>query len=70
MAFLFREMQANGARAGESAGLGVALLLVLIFPFVKAPAGFIAAIVVALLIARRARSLLPFVPAKAGTQHH
>jgi NADH:ubiquinone oxidoreductase subunit 6 (subunit J) len=53
MAFLFRDMQTRGARTGETAALGVALLLVLIFPFVKLPVGLVAAMVVALLIARR-----------------
>ena len=54
MAFLFREMQVSGPRPGEMAALGTALLLVLIFPVVKLPVGFIAAMVVAVLIARRA----------------
>jgi hypothetical protein len=36
------------------AGIGAACLLVLIFPFVKAPVGFAALLVVAALIARRA----------------
>ncbi|HWV40280.1 MAG TPA: DUF2029 domain-containing protein, partial [Pseudorhodoplanes sp.] len=54
MAFLFREMQVSGPRPGEMAALGTALLLVLIFPVVKLPVGFIAAMIVAVLIARRA----------------
>ena len=36
------------------AGIGMACLLLLIFPFVKAPVGFAAVLVVAALIARRA----------------
>jgi hypothetical protein len=36
------------------AGIGAACLLVLIFPFVKAPVGFAALLVAAALIARRA----------------
>lgn len=58
MAFLFREMQATGPRQGEYAGLGFALLLVLIFPLVKLPVGFVAAIIVAALIARRVQAAL------------
>jgi hypothetical protein len=38
----------------EMVGIGVACLLILIFPFVKAPVGFAAVLVVAALIARRA----------------
>lgn len=53
MAFLFREMQSGGARQGELAALGVALLLVLIFPLVKLPVGFVAAMIVSVLIAGR-----------------
>jgi hypothetical protein len=53
MAFLFREMQTGGARPGETIALLGALLLVLIFPLVKLPVGFIAAMIVAVLIARR-----------------
>jgi arabinofuranan 3-O-arabinosyltransferase len=53
MAFLFREMQTSGARPGEHLALLGALLLVLIFPVVKLPVGFIAALIVALLIVRR-----------------
>lgn len=54
MAFLFREIQTDGARPGEYAALLAALLLVLVFPLVKLPVGFIAAVIVAALIARRA----------------
>jgi hypothetical protein len=35
-------------------GMGLACLLILIFPFVKAPVGFAAILVVAALIIRRA----------------
>ena len=38
----------------ELAGIALACLLVLIFPFVKAPVGFAAVLLVAALIARRA----------------
>jgi len=54
MAFLFREMQTSGARPGEHVALACALVLVLIFPLVKLPLGFIATVIVAALIARRA----------------
>jgi len=54
LAFLFRLGRARGFLDRELAGIGCACLLVLIFPFVKAPVGFAAVLVVAALIARRA----------------
>jgi hypothetical protein len=54
MAFLLRAGQAQGHRRGEMAGIGCASLLILIFPLVKAPVGFGATLLVALLILRRA----------------
>jgi hypothetical protein len=54
LAFLFRLGRARGFLPHEMAGIGVACLLILIFPFVKAPVGFAAILVVAALIARRA----------------
>ena len=57
IAFLFREMQTSGARPGETIGLGIALLLVLIFPLVKLPVGLVAAMIVAALVMRRALAL-------------
>ena len=39
------------------AGIGVACLLILIFPFVKAPVGFVAVLIVVALIAHRALAL-------------
>ncbi|MGD0026784.1 MAG: glycosyltransferase family 87 protein, partial [Xanthobacteraceae bacterium] len=54
LAFLFRLGRARGFLAHEVAGIGLACLLILIFPFVKAPVGFAAVLVVAALIARRA----------------
>jgi hypothetical protein len=54
LAFLFRFGRVRGFLPHEMAGIGVACLLVLIFPFVKAPVGFAALLVVAALIARRA----------------
>lgn len=54
LAFLFRLGRARGFLAHEAGGIGVACVLILIFPFVKAPVGFAAVLVVAALIARRA----------------
>jgi hypothetical protein len=54
MAFLFRLGSARGFLPQETAAMGLAFLLILIFPFVKAPVGFAAVLVVAALIARRA----------------
>jgi hypothetical protein len=54
LAFLFRLGRTRGFLPHEMAGIGLVCLLVLIFPFVKAPVGFAAALVVAALIARRA----------------
>jgi hypothetical protein len=54
LAFLFRLGRARGFLPQEIASIGLACLLILIFPFVKAPVGFAAVVVVAALIARRA----------------
>jgi hypothetical protein len=54
LAFLFRLGRARAFLLQEMVGIGVACLLILIFPFVKAPVGFAAVLVVAALIARRA----------------
>jgi arabinofuranan 3-O-arabinosyltransferase len=54
LAYLFRIGRAEGFLRHELAGIGLACLLVLIFPFVKAPVGFAAVLVIAALIARRA----------------
>ena len=54
LAFLFRLGCARGFLAYEMAGIGLGCLLILIFPFVKAPVGFAAVLAVAALIARRA----------------
>ena len=56
LAFLFRLGRARGFLAHELAGIGLACLLILIFPFVKAPVGFAAVLVVAALIGHRALS--------------
>lgn len=54
LAFLFRLGRARGFLPQEVTAIGLACLLILIFPFVKAPVGFAAVAVVAALIARRA----------------
>jgi len=54
LAFLLHRGGAHGFLAHETAGIGVACLLLLIFPVVKAPVGFLAVLVVAALVARRA----------------
>ena len=54
LAFLFRLGRAHGFLRHELTGIGLACLLVLIFPFVKAPVGFAAALVIAALVAQRA----------------
>ncbi len=53
LAFLFRIGLTRGFLPQELIGIGVACLLVLIFPFVDAPTGFAALLIVAALIARR-----------------
>ncbi len=60
MAFLLRAGVGAGPAPGEMRALAVAGVLILIFPLVKVPVGFVAALVVALLIMRRAG----FVPAR------
>ncbi len=54
LAFLFRLARANGFLPGELAGIGLACLLVLIFPLVAVPVGFGAILIVAMLVARHA----------------
>jgi hypothetical protein len=54
LAFLFRLGRARGFLAHELASIGLACLLILIFPFVKAPVGFAAVLVVTALIGYRA----------------
>jgi arabinofuranan 3-O-arabinosyltransferase len=54
IAFLIRLGGKRGSLPYEVSSIGLACFLVLIFPFVKEPVGFIAVIVVAALIARRA----------------
>jgi arabinofuranan 3-O-arabinosyltransferase len=54
LAFLFRLGRSRGFLPHEMTGIGTACLLLLIFPLVKAPVGFVAVLIVAALIARRA----------------
>jgi glycosyl transferase family 87 len=56
MAFLIRAGALRGFLPGEAAGLGVASLLILVFPLVKAPVGLVAIFVVGALIIRRIRA--------------
>jgi arabinofuranan 3-O-arabinosyltransferase len=58
MAFLVRAGKTMGYLRGEMLGLGLACLLVLIFPLVTAPVGLAAILLVGLLIARRVRHVL------------
>jgi arabinofuranan 3-O-arabinosyltransferase len=73
LAFLIRLGRAQGFAAHELAGVGCACLLILIFilPFMKAPVGFLAVLIVAVLIAHRvfvARA--PFALAAASLGRH
>jgi arabinofuranan 3-O-arabinosyltransferase len=54
MAFLLRDIQGTGARSGDMLGLAGAAALMLIFPLATAPVGFMATVVVAVLVTRRA----------------
>ncbi|HEY1748982.1 MAG TPA: glycosyltransferase family 87 protein [Xanthobacteraceae bacterium] len=54
LAFLFRLGRSRGFWPHEMAGIGIACLLIFIFPFVKLPVGFAAILVIAALVARRA----------------
>ena len=64
LAFLIRLGRARGFLALEVAGIGLTCLLILIFPFVKAPVGFAAVVLVAVMVVRRA--LAPHVAGPAG----
>jgi len=54
LAFLFRLGRSGGYLKHELAGIGLACLLVLIYPLVQAPVGFVAVLIVAALVVRRA----------------
>jgi arabinofuranan 3-O-arabinosyltransferase len=62
LAFLIRLGRASGFLRHELSGIGLACLLLLVYPFVQAPVGFIAVLVVAALIARRALAVQPAAP--------
>lgn len=59
LAFLFYLGRTRGFLPGELGGIGIACLLVLVFPFVTAPVGLVAVLIVAGLAARRALSTPP-----------
>ena len=54
IAFLLRIGRTDGFCRHELTGIGLACLLILIYPLVQAPVGFIAVLIVAALVARRA----------------
>ena len=54
LAFLFRLGRAHEFLPHETAGMGLACLLIFIFPFVEAPVGLAAVVVTAALVANRA----------------
>ncbi len=56
LAFLIRLGRAQGFLPNELALIGIAALLIVIFPFVQAPVGFAAVLIVAGLVARRVYS--------------
>jgi arabinofuranan 3-O-arabinosyltransferase len=60
IAFLFRLGRAQGFLKHELADIGLACFLILVYPFVVAPVGFVAVLVVATLVLRRA--LMPAGP--------
>jgi arabinofuranan 3-O-arabinosyltransferase len=67
LAFLFRMGLTGGFLPYELIGIGLACLLVLIFPFVDAPTGFAALLIVTALIARRALTAQRLASPAAGT---
>ncbi|HEX3938345.1 MAG TPA: glycosyltransferase family 87 protein [Xanthobacteraceae bacterium] len=56
LAFLFRLGNTYGFLRYEMLGIGLVCLLILVFPFVQAPVGFVAVLIVAALVMRRALS--------------
>src|SRR6202034_4359897 len=54
LAFLFRLGRTHGFQQYELAGMGLACLLIFVFPFVEAPIGRAAVVVTAALVANRA----------------
>jgi hypothetical protein len=66
MAFLIRLAGSTGYRPGEELGLGMACLLILIFPAVTAPVGLAAILLVGVLVARRQLAPRPLPSAPSG----
>jgi glycosyl transferase family 87 len=71
MAFLVQEGRRTGFLPHEMSGIGVACLMIAIFPVVMGPVGLAAALVTALLIGRRiwaqhTGTITPWVPAAAA----
>jgi arabinofuranan 3-O-arabinosyltransferase len=62
LAFLIRLGRTSGFLRHELSGIGLACLLVLIYPFVQAPVGFLAILIVAALIACRILAVRPGAP--------
>jgi arabinofuranan 3-O-arabinosyltransferase len=67
MAFLLRAGRNNGDAQGDIVGLGAASLLILVFPFVKAPVGLAAILMIAALTGHRA--LIYFMRVDASIAH-
>jgi hypothetical protein len=65
LAFLWRMGRTSGFLQHELSAIALACLLILIFPFVTAPVGLGAVLIVAALIARRALAPNPLAPAAA-----
>jgi arabinofuranan 3-O-arabinosyltransferase len=65
LAFLWRMGRTSGFLRYELGGIALACLMILIFPFVTAPVGLAAVLIVAALIVRRALSTNPLAPAAA-----
>jgi hypothetical protein len=65
LAFLWRMGRTGGFLPHELSAIALACLLILIFPFVTAPVGLGAVLIVAALIARRALAPNPLAPAAA-----
>ena len=63
IAFLLRECAQAGPTPGEIRMLALAGILIVIFPLLKAPVGFVAALLVAFLIVRRIR----LIPTRIGS---
>lgn len=62
LAFVFRLARADGFLPNEPAGIAVACFLLMIFPFVNAPVGFAALVIVAALVTQRFERHAPVRP--------